>query len=283
MEPDERFRHQSKRFWAYVRAISEQWGYTARGSARVKGLTPSDLIETLVALDLPFYDIAGTSGLTHTGMQIVEYFQYRANILNNWVESQLMDLDEARRIFEELQSDLLPQCPLPMNKQSGDKKGPAYFTCIINMLIESAIQGHQCDYDPRELTKVTTDRSLVRTLARHVDGAFPSAIDPVAIWEVKEYYHTTTFGSRVADGIYETLLDGMELEDLAASEDIDIKHYMFVDSRQTWWESGRSYLCRIVDMLNMGYVDEVLFGREVVDRIPTIAGEWLAELTNKPR
>ena len=166
-----------------------------------------------------------------------------------------------------------------MNKQRDEKKGYAYFTGIINMLIESSIRGHDCDYDPRELTKVTTDGSLVRTLARRVDGAFPAAVDPVAIWEIKEYYHTTTFGSRVAGGIYETLLDGMELEELAKSEDVDVRHYLFVDSRRTWWESGRSYLCRMVDMLNMGYVDEVLFGREVVDRIPIVAQEWLTELS----
>ena len=65
----------------------------------------------------------------------------------------------------------------------------------------------------------------VRTLARRVDGAFPSSINPVAIWEVKEYYYTTTFGSRVADGIYESLLDGLELEELKEHENIEVKHY----------------------------------------------------------
>ena len=38
---------------------------------------------------------------------------------------------------------------------------------------------------------------------------------------------------------------------------------------------GRSYLCRMVDMLHMGYVDEILFGREVVNRLPVITREWL--------
>ena len=47
----------------------------------------------------------------------------------------------------------------------------------------------------------------LRTLARRVDGAFPSAVNPVAVWEIKEDYHTTTFGSRVADGVYETQID----------------------------------------------------------------------------
>jgi len=51
--------------------------------------------------------------------------------------------------------------------------------------------------------------SPLRTLARRVDGAFTDTVNPIAVWEIKEYYYTKTFGSRVADGIYETLLDGM--------------------------------------------------------------------------
>ena len=35
-----------------------------------------------------------------------------------------------------------------------------------------------------------------------------------ARWEIKEYYGTTTLGSRVADGVYETMLDGLELREL---------------------------------------------------------------------
>ena len=51
---------------------------------------------------------------------------------------------------------------------------------------------------------------------------------------------------------------------------------MIVVSHFTWWVSGRSYLCRIIDMLNMGYVDEVLFGYEVVERLPGIVEKWVA-------
>ncbi|MGH2542609.1 MAG: DUF7687 domain-containing protein, partial [Ardenticatenaceae bacterium] len=43
----------------------------------------------------------------------------------------------------------------------------------------------------------------------------------------------------------------------------------------TWWEMGRSYLCRVVDMLHMGYVDEALFGYEVVERLPDLVKEWI--------
>ncbi|MDR2637416.1 MAG: hypothetical protein LBB55_03680, partial [Zoogloeaceae bacterium] len=131
-----------------------------------------------------------------------------------------------------------------------------------------------CDYDPRSLTTMTHDSMPQRTLSRRVDGAFPSVVNPIAIWEIKEYYYTTTFGSRVADGVYETLLDGMELEELETAAQRKIQHILFIDDYYTWWECGRSYLCRMIDMLHMGYVDEIVFGREVIERIPALAKEW---------
>lgn len=79
----------------------------------------------------------------------------------------------------------------------------------------------------------------------------------------------------MADGVYETLLDGMELQELRKSAKIDVKHYLMIDAHYTWWECGRSYLCRIIDMMHMGYVDEVLFGREVSERLPQIVADWV--------
>ena len=167
-----------------------------------------------------------------------------------------------------------------MNKQKGAKKTYAYFTGIINMIIEANVAGIPCDYDPRKLTTVTHRGAPLRTLARRIDGAFPRPVDPIAVWEIKEYYYTKTFGSRVADGVYETLLDGMELHELLASENRKVLHYLFVDDHYTWWDCGRSYLCRILDMLHMGFVDEVLFGYEVVERLPGIVKGW-TKLANK--
>jgi len=142
------------------------------------------------------------------------------------------------------------------------------------MLIESNCEGMPCDYAPGELTTITRDGAPYRTLARRIDGAFPRTVNPIAVWEIKEYYYTTTFGSRVADGVYESLLDGMEIEE-ARTEEPHIKHYLMIDDYFTWWECGRSYLCRIIDMMHMGYVDEVLFGREVINRIPVIVKDWV--------
>ena len=34
-------------------------------------------------------------------------------------------------------------------------------------------------------------------------------------------------------------------------------------------------------MLHMGYVDEVLFGREVFDELPRIVGEWTKSIATR--
>jgi hypothetical protein len=38
-----------------------------------------------------------------------------------------------------------------MNKQKGDMRNPAFFTGIINMLIDENIGRSKCDFDPRSL------------------------------------------------------------------------------------------------------------------------------------
>ena len=210
--------------------------------------------------------------------EILEYCEYRAEVLNSFVEPRLMNGAQAKALYQQLKKEHKPKSPIPLNKQGGEKKVPNYFTGIVNILIESSIVGAACDYNPRSLPTVTRDGLPVRTLARRIDGAFPRCVNPWAVWEIKEYYYTTTFGSRVADGVYETLLDGMELEELSKIENHHILHYLMVDAHYTWWCLGRPYLCRIIDMLHMGYVDEVFFGKEVLDALPLVAKSWL-----KPR
>ena len=161
-----------------------------------------------------------------------------------------------------------------MNKQKGEKQAPAYFTCIINMLIEANADGIHCNYDPKELAAFTSGNFPKRSLSRRVDGAFPHIINPVAIWEIKEYYYTTSFGSRVADGVYETHLDGLELAEVRKNLDRKIFHCLMVDDYNTWWVQGRSYLCRLCDLLHMGLVSEILFGKEVIKRLPELVNEW---------
>lgn len=277
MKPDKRFAKKDKAFWGCVRSLSQDLGYTVRKEDRIKVPGFLEMRQGFVDLELNPDAIADRKGKpTQLGHDLHDYFSYRAEVLDRTAAANLMDFEEAKALFQENYERLKPSDDmLPRNKQKNEKSGPMLLTGLVNMLIHHHTGGADCDYDPRKLTTITKDGVPLRTLARRVDGAFPKSVNPVAIWEIKEYYHTTTFGSRIADGVYETLLDGLELEELRDSKGVDIKHYLFIDSRRTWWGMGKAYLCRIVDMLNMGYVDEVLFGREVVEEIPRLTREWL--------
>nr|WP_219588327.1 hypothetical protein [Ralstonia pickettii] len=209
--------------------------------------------------------------------KLLDYFAFRADVLNNTVQHQLMDKVAAKAMYERLLGLRKYKLAATMNKQKGEKKQVAFLTAMVNMLIEANAKDIDYDHDPRQLTTITRDGKPLRTLSRRVDGAFPSAVNPVAVWEIKEYYHTTTFGSRVADGVYETLLDGMELEEMRLETGIEVEHVLIVDAHYTWWDCGRAYLCRMIDMLHMGYVDEVLFGKEIEARLPAMVAEWVTK------
>ena len=242
MGPEKRFMNLGKEFWANVRTISQQSGYTVRGTGQIKVHSVPGMMAAMQSVGLGADHLCGTDGNpTKLGNDLHEYFKYRAHVLTTFVEPRLMDVTRAAKTFNDLRSKLNPQCSLPMNKQKGEKAAPAYLTGIVNMLIEANCRGLPCDYDPRVLTTVTRDGTPLRTLARRVD----------------------------------TLLDGLELEELREHESIDVRHLLIVDAHYTWWTCGRSYLCRLVDMLHMGYVDEILFGYEVVERLPSLVRDWV--------
>ena len=283
MKANPDFLRQPQEFWAHIRTISQEIGYTDRKTSQLKVPSLTEIKKAFDMLNLKTDHVAQLNGtLTPFGKALMDYFEHRAYALNNIVQSQFMNKDTAKIEFDKLYASLNPKCPLPMNKQKGDKRNHAFLTGMVNMLIESNIGEAPCDYDPRSLTTITHDSMPFRTLARRVDGAFPSVVNPIAIWEIKEYYYTTTFGSRVADGVYETLLDGLELEELEAVSKRKIHHLLVIDDYFTWWKCGRSYLCRMVDMLHMGLVDEIIFGREVITRLPELVKEWKDIYTETP-
>lgn len=282
MKANTNFSSLPKKFWANVRTISETLGYTERGQGKVRVYSTEDIKNAMTLNKLGYQHLIEVDGRpTELGAKLVEYFEYRAETLNKHVQYQLMDAKEAMELFEKEVSGYESKFPFALNKQKGDKKKIAYLTALVNLLIERNAKNIDYDRDPHRLTTFTSSSEPLRTLSRRVDGCFPDVINPIAVWEIKEYYYTTTFGSRVADGVYETLLDGLELEELRVAENVDVEHLLIVDSHFTWWKSGRSYLCRIIDMLNMGYVDDVIFGKEVVTALPPLVKNWVAKLENR--
>lgn len=131
MKANLEFLQQPPEFWAYVRTISQEIGYTATRidkETKIKTksiLVPSrsDVLKAFTKLGLSLSAIENEAGeLTAFGKTLFDYFSYRSDIITNFVRSHLMDKDEAEAVFYSLFDNLNPQCPLPMNKQKGDKK-----------------------------------------------------------------------------------------------------------------------------------------------------------------
>lgn len=271
MRANGKFTDRDSSFWAYVKLVSEQLGYSKGGL--IKYYNELEVTVKLHSLDINIHP--------YILKDVLEYLNYRADILNR-NKDYFMDVVEAREQFrraKEMYDRYGFTCSLPLNKQKNEKKDYAYFTCIINIVTEGVIRkfadengltyGVDIGFndDPRTLTYFKDhNNELDGILSRRFDGAFPSTINPAAIWEIKEYYYTTTFGSRIADGVYETQLDGFELKTIHEETYNNVKHFYLIDDYNTWWNMGKSYLCRIVDMLHIGLVDEVIFGKEVFDR-----------------
>lgn len=284
MKANERFLNKNSSFWAYAKLLSEQLGYSKRGKDQVLYYTYPQAKEKLEQLNINVNE--------PLLLEVLEYLEYRSITLNNH-KLKLMNVDQAREKFKQIQvihNDNNFVSAQPFNKQSGLKKDFAYFTCMINTITEFTIRSFckennlqygydlSFDSDPKSLSYTTNhNQDLLSIMSRRFDGALPSTKNPIVIWEIKEYYYTTTFGSRIADGVYETQLDGYEIKNIREENDRNIYHIYFIDAYHTWWGKGKSYLCRIVDMLHMGLVDEVLFGNEIFQEWPDSLKEILTE------
>lgn len=132
MKPEERFLLQPRSFWAMVRTISQELGYTVRGTKQVRVPIQDDVTRALSKLGLYPSTIEDQHGsLTTLGEKLLDYFDYRAWLLNEKVEPLLMNAEQAKAEYERLYAALSPNCPIPNNKQKGEKKAPAYLTSIV--------------------------------------------------------------------------------------------------------------------------------------------------------
>jgi methionine salvage enolase-phosphatase E1 len=114
---------------------------------------------------------------------------------------------------------------------------------------------------------------LIKTTSKRLDGAVPSTHDPYAIWEVKEYYDSTTYGSGVTEGTYAAMLVADEIRAIEEEIENTIEIYILVDG-YAGWQNGFGDLCRIIDFLHMGYIDAAIFGKEVETEWPKIVSKW---------
>lgn len=248
MKANPDFLGQSISFWAYVRSISECLGYSLRGRSTVRNPSIPEMFTALNKLGQPTERLGTATDPSELALKLNDYFTYRADILNGRVKADLMTADEAIEAFETVKRDVgaIPTgvpvlntsgnesaveylvnhsvVRIPLNKQKDDKKREAYLTGIVNLIVAQRLSGLPCDYDPRRMPTVDSDGRLYQTFSRRLDGSFPSTHNPIAMWEIKEYYYTTSFGSKISDAVYITSLDGYEREELEQGVGIQIHH-----------------------------------------------------------
>lgn len=287
------WRRQDEQFWAYVRVLSEKRGYAKRGADSVAAFSLAECKVTLGELGRD----PAVLDETDLGARLVDYFAYRAHELNDVARNNLLEANEAKELFNNIVDKYCTTVTelhnnkgalvaveygvrggvnvrVPMNKQKGVKRELSFLTGMVNILFSYELQGQPFEDDPRRLPVIDREGELFAAMSRRLDGAYPSSINPRALWEIKEYYYTTTFGSKISDAVYISQLDGHERHEIVEATGMPIYLYLFVDAYGTWWDQGKAYLCRLVDAVNKGVVDEIVVGRECVEAIPRLVRTW---------
>lgn len=155
MRANQKFVGQDKGFWAHVRSISEAQGYTVRGAGAIKTLDAVGIVAAFEKLKLSSKHLVDKGQLSERGHLLCQYFAYRADLLDNFVQPRLMDAARAEKVYKETRARLKPKLAETMNKQKGDKAKVAYLTGLVNMIIESVVGSEGFNSDPRQLTTFT--------------------------------------------------------------------------------------------------------------------------------
>ena len=140
MEPNPIFLNQSNEFWALVRGVSGSLGYSQRKTKEVGQKLKKYHPDEILLFAKPFFVSEAVT------KKAGEYLDYRATLLTNKIRPLFLDRAEAKKVFKRLIAKYKPKCPLPMNKQKGEKRHYAYLTCMVNVLTEMNLKGVTCNY-----------------------------------------------------------------------------------------------------------------------------------------
>nr|WP_011091143.1 hypothetical protein [Corynebacterium glutamicum]AAO18218.1 Yga2E [Corynebacterium glutamicum] len=294
MKAEPKWINRPPQFWHYVRVISQHLGYARKGE--IYRHEPEAIERALRELELSVDALRLTPIPGLSVGELAEYFDFRADLIHGTIAANLQNASEAKKTFEQVvekfTTGMTPQFKggkensrlyrvnggvpvvVPYNKQKGDKRDIDFLTGTTNILLSYYLGGESFDQDPRQLPVVTEDGVVSGSMSRRMDGAYPDSVNPSAIWEFKCYYYTTTFGSKISDAVYITDLDGYERGEILKASHKRVENNVFLDAYSVFMEQGLSFLVRLVDMLQRGAVDNLVFGKEVLTAVPEIVKGW---------
>lgn len=124
--------------------------------------------------------------------------------------------------------------------------------------------GLESDVNPQDRVVLSINGKL-HVSARRIDGAIPGIANPLVIWENKEYWgggKGKQGGSKMSDAVYECHLVGLEIRNYESIANCKVFHLVCIDGREQW-NARKSDLRRLIDLLNQGYIDELIVGKEI--------------------
>lgn len=104
MKPDKKFSNLDLEFWANVKLLNQRLGYTKRrtknspeGGFNIPSI--KEIKNVFQTEGLEYTKLIQGNTLTMFGRLLIDYMTYRAALLTNYVEPNLMTKEEAKEVF----------------------------------------------------------------------------------------------------------------------------------------------------------------------------------------
>ena len=145
------FSQKPANFFELVRLVSARHGYSTRrtknNEAAVKTLNTEELKTILNANTFKL-------GEKIDPIDLVEYINFRAEVLNTKVSPSLMDRDKAKALYlsEKIKKD--PKTRPIMNKQKNEKRHESHRACLVQIQAASIVGFGNFVNDPQQLAYI---------------------------------------------------------------------------------------------------------------------------------
>ena len=245
-------------FWHYVRYLLHRRALLTALVNISSNIMPSRraLLRELVSLHL----ITDNGQLTKMGERLVEYFARRNRLVKD-ILNNLRTLNEAKR-------DLDSRGILYQEKRT--RSGVSYniVEAEVRSILESVCKHMRVSYRMGNVRVVFRIDGRVFVLSKMVDGVIPAPPEnPMILLEIKEYWGKKHGGSKMTNAIYESYVVARELNDFMSIYGIKVYYVVIIDGKEQW-AARMSDLGRFVDLVNMGLIDRLFYGRNIQQELP---------------
>ena len=259
-------------FWHVVRILGDQ-SATKRGKYAAN-IAPHEIISVMQSIGTPVAHGLVDYLKNHEAVleRLSAYWAKRREVSDNLLALMRTE-DEAKADFASISDQVLKSYGVQLAGYHNSSK--ALVDAVDAVVYRECRNADvQVNTNPQSRAAIISDQHIWVS-PRRLDGAIPDLLNPVAIWEIKEYWGKTGGGSKMSDAIYELHLVGLELRMFEDEFNIHVNHYAIMDGREQW-NSRKSDVRRAVDLLYSGLLDELVVGSEVLTEWPRIVQECCA-------